>query len=338
MIRKYTITIIFLFAMLIPGVLNGQQPAKRITVEEYIDRYKVIAVKKRLEHHIPASITLAQGILESGSGNSPLAVNAKNHFGIKCHVGWTGDTYHQDDDEKDECFRKYKSPEESFEDHSLFLTTRDRYSFLFHYDVTEYQRWAKGLKKAGYATNPNYAKLLINLIERYNLSQYDVMSLEEVMQATAYSDTQTKEKEKEKEKEDKNQEISFDEVKDPGEATVGTRELIVKRKNRIKYVIARKGDSPESLAEELDMWTWQIEKYNELNDKRMLVPGEIVYLQPKRRKGSQKHHTAEKGESMYHISQQYGIKLKHLYKKNNMEEGEQPRAGQKLWLRRKKPH
>ena len=137
MICRITFTLIFIMNLLMPLVLHGQAPQKKITPAAYIEQYKVIAIKKRLEHKIPASITLAQGLLESGNGNSPLAVNANNHFGIKCHRGWTGKTYLKDDDAKDECFRKYDNPEASFEDHSLFLTTRSRYDFLFNYDVTE---------------------------------------------------------------------------------------------------------------------------------------------------------------------------------------------------------
>jgi len=144
-----------------------------MTTEEYIEKYKDVAIKKMKEYHIPASITLAQGILESGSGNSRLARKANNHFGIKCHKDWNGKKFYMDDDERHECFRKYHNPAESYRDHSLFLTQKGRYAFLFDYDITDYKSWAYGLKKAGYATNPKYPKLLIGIIERYNLSQYD---------------------------------------------------------------------------------------------------------------------------------------------------------------------
>ena len=341
MIRKNTIILILITGLLIPIVLSGQAPAQELSQKEYIDRYKVIAVKKRIEYKIPASITLAQGLLESGSGNSRLATLANNHFGIKCHLEWTGDTFHKDDDAKDECFRKYKNPEASFDDHSSFLTTRGRYSFLFDYDVTEYKKWARGLKKAGYATNPRYPQLLIGLIERHNLDKYDTMSLAEAKKrqgkkpkAIAYKKKKATQAEQ---KQSKTKEKKFDNVKEPGESYVSNNELLVKRNNRIKYVIARKGDTPEKIAEELDMWTWQIKKYNELNDEREIKPGMIVYLQPKRRRGSEKHHIVKKGEDMYSISQKYGIKLKHIYRRNHMERGTEPEAGQKLWLRKKKP-
>ena len=141
--------------------------------EKYIEQYSQIAVDEMNRYNIPASITLAQGILESGNGESRLATEGKNHFGIKCNSNWNGETIIEDDDEKGECFRKYSNVSDSYSDHSLFLTERDRYSFLFKYKKTDYKKWAKGLKKAGYATNPKYPTLLIDLIERYDLSRFD---------------------------------------------------------------------------------------------------------------------------------------------------------------------
>ena len=146
----------------------------KISVEDYILNYKDVAIDKMRVYGIPASITLAQGILESGSGNSELARKANNHFGIKCHKDWKGKTFHMDDDAKNECFRKYKSPDESYRDHSLFLTTRDRYADLFELDITDYRGWARGLKKAGYATNPKYPQLLIKIIEENRLYEFDI--------------------------------------------------------------------------------------------------------------------------------------------------------------------
>lgn len=141
--------------------------------EIYITKYSQTAIEEMNRFGIPASITLAQGILESGNGESRLAKEANNHFGIKCHKNWNGKTISEDDDEKQECFRSYDNVFESYRDHSLFLSERGRYSFLFEYSRTDYQKWAKGLKKAGYATNPNYSKLLIDLIEKYNLKRFD---------------------------------------------------------------------------------------------------------------------------------------------------------------------
>ena len=139
---------------------------------EYIEYFKDIAMQEMIDYGIPASITLAQGILESGSGKGRLAVEANNHFGIKCHK-WDGDKIFHDDDKKNECFRKYKNPQTSFRDHSVFLTTRSRYEFLFDFKIDDYVSWSEGLKKAGYATDPNYPQKLINIIERYKLYEYD---------------------------------------------------------------------------------------------------------------------------------------------------------------------
>jgi flagellum-specific peptidoglycan hydrolase FlgJ len=148
--------------------------------EEYIEQYKDFAISKMRDYKIPASITLAQGILESASGNSVLAVKANNHFGIKCKKEWTGKSYNYDDDLKNECFRAYASVKESYDDHALFLTTRVYYKDLFTLEITDYKSWAHGLQSAGYATHPRYAQTLINLIEQYNLSFYDRIGLYQV--------------------------------------------------------------------------------------------------------------------------------------------------------------
>ncbi|MDR1113152.1 MAG: glucosaminidase domain-containing protein [Bacteroidales bacterium] len=155
--------------------VNAQYSDK--DVRAYVDQYSMLAVQKMKEYKIPASITMAQAILESACGTSRLAREGNNHFGIKCHKEWNGDTLHKNDDSLDECFRKYDKVEESFDDHSLFLTTRYRYNALFQLDIMDYKAWARGLKAAGYATNPQYPTLLINLIERYQLSGLDSMTL-----------------------------------------------------------------------------------------------------------------------------------------------------------------
>lgn len=161
-----------------PEVFQLEQVQRKTTTttnntEDYILKFAPIAVKKMHEHNIPASITLAQGILESGSGRSPLAIRSNNHFGIKCHKGWQGNSVTHDDDEKGECFRKYKYPESSYEDHSQFLLTRSRYASLFRLRHTDYKSWAYGLKKAGYATDRKYPQKLISLIHKYELHKYD---------------------------------------------------------------------------------------------------------------------------------------------------------------------
>jgi flagellum-specific peptidoglycan hydrolase FlgJ len=159
--------LLFIFSFCLASAFASNTP------EQYIALYKNDAIKEMKEYGVPASITLAQGMLESSNGNSALAVKANNHFGIKCHSDWTGDTYHMDDDEKNECFRKYPNVLDSYRDHSKFLKERSRYAALFTLKITDYKGWAEGLKAAGYATNPKYPQLLVNLIERYQLYIYD---------------------------------------------------------------------------------------------------------------------------------------------------------------------
>ncbi|CAG5085930.1 glucosaminidase domain-containing protein [Parvicella tangerina] len=291
------------------------QPSERvISRNEYIEMWKDEAIRQMVEYNIPASITLAQGILESANGNSELARYANNHFGIKCH-GWTGETINKDDDHKDDCFRKYLTAHESFEDHSVFLQ-KSRYQFLYEYDVTDYKSWAKGLKKAGYATNPKYPDLLIKLIEQHELYKYDKMQ------------------------------DSF-EPKDPELAsTPGMTELleieassmvnvhmIEVSKNKIKFVTVKTGDTYYKIAKEFDLGLWQLYKYNDLTKEDVLLPGDIIYLQPKKNKAKEKYHIAKKGETMNDIAQQYGVKLKKLYKRNEGMFGKSLEEGQQINLR-----
>lgn len=303
--------VIILFVLILNANCVFSQPAeRRITRAEYIERYKDDAIKEMMKSGVPASITLAQGILESGDGNSPLAVYAKNHFGIKCHSGWKGKSMRLDDDEKNECFRKYETVYESFKDHSDFLVTRSRYDFLFELKVTDYKGWAKGLKKAGYATNPKYANLLIMLIEKNNLSQYDNYAKVPPIKPTK--------------------------TRTPKVLASSSQSRVVKLHNHIKYVKVKKGDTYYRITQDFDMNLWQIFKYNDLNESDVLKIGDIIYLQPKKNKAKVKFHTAKKGETMRDISQFYGVKLKKLYKKNRMFMGTQPNEGDKIYLKSKK--
>ena len=324
----------FLIAFLVFQV--GLLSANKMTNEQYIAKYKLLALQEMFEYKIPASITLAQGILESGSGNSKLATKGNNHFGIKCHSDWKGKKIYHDDDEKHECFRKYDRVEDSYVDHSLFLVKKKRYEKLFKLKITDYKGWAKELKAAGYATNPKYPKRLIDIIERYNLDKFDKLSENEfelmVMAANA----------------DPNNSVIIPKKSDkykppPAAPSVVTKPQIrggyheVMYHNRIKYIIARKGDTPEKIADEFNMWVSQIYKFNDLPRSAKLVEGMVVYLQPKRRKGVEKYYKVKKGDSMWDISQQQGIKLSWLYKRNHMKEGTEPRMNQKMWIRKTKP-
>lgn len=280
-----------------------------MTRQEYIETFKELAMQEMVEYSIPASITMAQGILESGNGNSRLAQKANNHFGIKCH-DWKGPSVKHDDDAKNECFRKYKSAEESYRDHSEFLKTRGRYSFLFELEPDDYKGWAKGLKKAGYATSSTYSKALIKLIEDnklYELDQYVLANKNKKWKKTEVAQTEY----------------------------AGNRKI--KYNNRVKFVLAKEGDTFESLANELNLLDWQLPKYNECSITSKLNEGDIVYLQPKRNKAGVEHqpHLVEEGETIYKISQQYAVRSDKLRERNLLAENAEPKTGQLLLLRKR---
>lgn len=294
----------------------SQVPSGKITREEYIQYYKDIAIEEMNAYHIPASITLAQGILESGNGNSSLAKKANNHFGIKCHRGWNGKTYHMDDDAKDECFRKYSNPYESFKDHSIFLSTRDRYSFLFDLSIYDYKAWAHGLKKAGYATNPKYPQLLIKLIEQYDLTSYD-----KNYQKNLHAVIQTITKPKGTSPED------FTPI------TIGAANREIYENNGVKFIRARKGDTFYKIAQDFNIYTYQVYRYNELKKKDHLSAGQVLYLEKKKNKSSKAIHIVQPEETLYDISQEYAVKLKKLCKYNSLDKNAQLFPNQEIKLR-----
>jgi LysM repeat protein len=276
--------------------------------QQYIDQYKDIAIEQMLKWKIPASITLAQGLLESGAGNGRLATKANNHFGIKCH-GWKGRTIYHDDDARGECFRSYSSAYESFEDHSRFLSSGQRYKGLFKLRLTDYQGWARGLKAAGYATNPRYASQLIDIIQLYRLYQYD--------KATGYD------------------KFMSQHAKDH---RVGGQQLHpIKIYNKNYYIVAREGDTFRLIGEEINISYRKIARYNERDKNDPLKPGEIIWLKKKQKKAPKEYkdrlHYVRAGESMYSIAQKYGIRLKSLYKMNNLSPDYDLRIGDELRLR-----
>ena len=297
----------------------------------YAERYKDLAISEMKRTGIPASITLAQGMIESDFGRSTLARKANNHFGIKCHDDWTGHTIRHHDDRRNECFRKYSRPEDSFYDHSDFLTSGSRYSFLFDIPVTDYKDWARGLKKAGYATNPDYANMLIRKIEESSLYIYD------------RGNSKTAQKERRLQEVIKENTFNVGEVlKDPSgnenQAVVSAAQRIMEN-NRIKYIIVQDGETREMIEKEFQLLRWELLRYNELSSDFTPATGQILYLQPKRDRAEpgKELHTVSEGDTMYSISQQYGIKLNMLYELNRMMEGEEPDAGVKIWLRNIKP-
>ena len=287
-VRKYQITIIYLLICL---SVIGQN----MTREQYIEHYREDAIIQMHKHKIPASITMAQGILESSNGNSRLAVKGNNHFGIKCH-NWDGKKIYEDDDKKNECFRKYENALASFEDHSLFLKKYNRYAFLFDFKITDYKAWAKGLKTAGYATNKKYADLLIKLIEE-------------------------------------NQLYELDKVKETHSILTESSRNVYLHPNRIKYVISKEGETLLEIAKEFDMRLWQLYKYNDIENEYELTKGEKIFIQPKKNKGKVEAHITKDGESIRSISQLYGIKLKKLKKRNKHLSGYEIKSGFEIKLR-----
>ena len=284
--RLVFLTAIIFFAV---GVQAQRRNARYV---EYINKYSDLAVEQMKLHKIPASITLAQGLLESGAGNSQLARKSNNHFGIKCGGSWRGRSVRHDD-----------HPRESYEDHSDFLKRGARYAFLFKLDITDYKGWARGLKKAGYATDPSYANRLITIIEDYDLYKYDSKGV--------YSERKLR--------------------KNPW--LLSPHPVYIA--NDIAYIVARSGDTFKDLGKEFDISWKKLVKYNDLQRDYTLVAGDIIYLKSKKKKASKPHtvYIVKDGDSMHAISQKYGIRLKNLYKMNRKDGEYIPEVGDRLRLR-----
>ncbi len=303
---------IALTAVLLISTAALAQSSGRLTRQDYIDNYYQLAIDEMLRSGVPASIKLAQALLESDNGNSRLAVKGKNHFGIKCHSAWKGKKIYHDDDEKNECFRQYRDVYESFKDHSDFLTGSARYASLFELEITDYKGWAQGLKKAGYATSRKYADLLIEIIEDNNLQQYDLLALEMI--------------------------DPEDIRKNKDNNLLSSAQRKVMMNNRVDYIITKPGDSFSSLNEELNLMDYELFRYNELTADSSLRPGQVLYLQPKRNKAERGNdfHILKEGETLYDVSQVYGVKLEKLRAKNNLKAGEEPEPGTRISLRKSK--
>ncbi|MGA3014743.1 MAG: glucosaminidase domain-containing protein [Bacteroidales bacterium] len=310
--------IIFCSGIIFILPLNAQNSGYDEAAKTYIQAYKDLAIREMLQYRIPASIILAQGLYESNAGRSLLSKEANNHFGIKCHKEWTGLTFRQDDETKNECFRKYDSPEESFRDHSVYLSTQDRYKPLFRLDITDYKGWAKGLKSCGYATNPQYSEHLIKSIEDYNLNRFDVADLSFV------NDSMQPAKDSFKTISQNNKYEYF--AEGPGQRSVYLN-------NGLQFTIVRKNDNIKNVAKAFHVSEKKIRKFNDMKNDTPLVTGQMVYLEPKKRNGAVPSHYAKRGESLYTISQLYGIELSRLYKINKYKQGHQIKAGQKILLR-----
>lgn len=332
------------------GTLLAQNRLK--PYEEYIAQYADIARDQQQRHGIPASITLAQGLLESGAGKSEMAIGSNNHFGIKCHNNWKGDTFYAFDDGQNSCFRKYDRVSESFEDHSQFLVNGARYRFLFQLDLNDYEGWARGLQKAGYATDRQYADKLIRVIETYDLNQYTKGSVKK---------SKEQEKPSHKAKERAIKKARKANVNDLPDSTIlNSAELLKYAKdyhamerdassNRInpltthivEYVgttpciKVKYGDSFASIAEEFGLTTRRLLKINDVDDKYTLAQGERIFLDSKTNwwEGEDPTHIVKAGETMHSISQTYALKLDALYKLNDMKPGTPIKVGQRIKLR-----
>ncbi len=314
-------------------------------VLDYIEQYKDIAIREMIEYKIPASITLAQGILESGAGQSELAKKSNNHFGIKCHTDWTGEKVYYDDDAANECFRKYDHVEDSYRDHSEFLSKKGRYASLFELDPDDYKGWAKGLKAAGYATNPKYADILITTIEDYELYKYDKMSLADIKKQDKHDSK--KEDKTIAENKNENKHAGKPEKKDNTSEKKQTNKKSdhfswngyseeVFYYNRIPTVTVKDGETPESIAKEHGIDSKLLRDYNDIEDGRPLQAGEKCYLQPKRKKGVEQTHEVKQGETMWSISKDEGVRMYQLYKYNFMLQGQEPAVGEQIYLRHKR--
>jgi LysM repeat protein len=279
---------------------------------EYINKFKNLAVEQMQRSGVPASIILGQACLESAYGKSSLATEGKNHFGIKCHSSWNGEKIYYDDDLAGECFRKYKTDKESFADHSDFLRYNKRYASLFDLKPTDYKAWAHGLKKAGYATNPKYAESLIKVIEDNKLYLYDKGVKIQVPSPVTL------------------EKIEFENFVIQLNRKIYTR-------NEVKYVLANEGDSFESIAEEFKLTKRQLLKYNDLDKKAKIYAGQELYIKPKKKRSDPNFpiHIVQEGETMHQISQQYAVKLKSLYRYNQMKSGDVPKEGQEIFMRNK---
>ena len=291
--RKYILGVAFL---LTTAPMSAQMKWNQ-TYQTYINQYKDLAIEQMLRYRIPASITLAQGLFESAAGRSDLVRQGNNHFGIKCHTSWMGPKQYHDDDARGECFRVYSDAKESYEDHSQFLARQSRYASLFNLSTSDYKGWARGLKQCGYATNPQYANKLIQIIELYKLHEYDKAKRYDKFMAE-HSGT--------------DQPINAQGLLHP-----------IHLFNDNYYLYAREGDTFKGIGKEVGISWKKLAKYNERDKNDILHKGDIIYLKKKRKKAPKQYkkhpHIVQAGESMYGISQKYGIRLKNLYKMNGLD-------------------
>ena len=301
------------------------------TVRNYIATYKDIAIREMQRTGVPAAITLAQGIHETGAGQSELVRKSNNHFGIKCKSDWTGESVSHDDDARGECFRKYSDPLESYRDHSDFLKNRSHYAFLFKLDPTDYEAWAYGLKKAGYATNPKYPQILIKLIKDYDLQDYTLIAMEHKSSDDVVLTS--------------NSNAIQDESSSNAKGTSPQAAIIpaanyptgIFKINETKVVWISKGTSYLKIAEENNLSLPRLFEFNDMRGLDVAMVDQLIFLQRKRKKGANEFHIVAEGENLHDIAQKEAIRLETLLEYNFLKEGMQPNAGEKLYLWKEAP-
>ena len=323
---------------LILGLSVSAQREPGTPQQRYIARYAPIAVNEMYRTGVPASITLAQGIIESRSGQSTLAVEGNNHFGIKCHNSWRGKTMLADDDRKNECFRAYDSAEESFRDHSDFLRYRDRYKFLFDFKTTDYKSWAYGLKQAGYATDPSYASKLIQCVEDYGLARFDRMTVDDALaESGSYAEVLI-EKDEVGEIPDSPLKIEAGELftGKAGEEYRFSLSRTLYSRNGVPFIYAVEGETYASIAKSNHLFLREILRFNDVSQGGELHAGDIVYLEPKKAKtvrGLDKYIVGEEEETFHGICQRFAVSEKAIRKLNGLPASYQPKEGDEIILR-----
>lgn len=303
-----------IFALLLLGLVGASaQVLRKPTYMDYIRTYQAEARRQMDRHAIPASITLAQGLIETGAGTSTLAQEHNNHFGIKCHSTWSGRRTYRRDDNPNDCFRSYPSAKDSYDDHSLFLKAR-RYQRLFALRYDDYRGWAKGLQLCGYATNKGYANMLIKVIEDYELYTFDHGEYPTWYSGGGYASRRTTSPARR----------SYDSPQRPSYLSYG-----------LLYVLADQNDTYERIAADMGISAKKLAKYNDTPEDFPLNEGDIVYLEPKNKEASPRYstYTVRIGDSMHDIAQRYGIRLDRLYKLNDKDGDYVPEEGDILRLR-----
>jgi LysM repeat protein len=327
--KKLSILIVFLLSLL----SNFSQAQNTEAVLAYISRYKDLAIAEMKRTGIPAAITLAQGIHETDAGTSVLVRKSNNHFGIKCKENWRGQSVSHDDDARGECFRKYTAPEESYKDHSDFLKTRPNYAPLFKLDPTDYEAWAWGLKKAGYATNPKYAQILIKLIRDYNLEDYTLLALGKMKQEEEFAKNDKLPEVENKSAASKAKNI---EEKSLAAVSIGISYPAGEFKiNETRVVYIKKGTSYLTIAQRYEIPLARLFEFNDLKQQEIADDDQLVFIQRKRKTGDHEFHIVLTGENLYSIAQTEAIRLESLLEYNNLGATMQPAVGETLHLRSK---